>query len=548
MRILAIIPARGGSKGIPKKNIRLMHGKPLIYYAIQTVQKSKRDIDLFVSTDSPEIAEVAARYGSNIIMRGDSLSGDAVTLDPVIYHGMVTAEKQRGYTYDVIITLQPTSPLLTTETLDSAIDYFFQEESDTVISVVNQPHLAWGRDGEAVFPLYDERRNRQELPPHYLETGAFVIARRQVVQEHSRIGQAVSVFEVPGKESIDIDDYNDWILAEGLMNRKTIILRADGYIHLGLGHIYNCITLAYSLMEHDILILTRADAEPGIKKLMESNLPFKIFHDNSELEKICEEFRPDIWVNDCLDTTREYILHLKKMVPRVISIEDLGTGISAADAVINALYPDEVQQRNVFSGYKYVCLRDEFQLEDPTPFSPLVHNVIIMFGGTDPANMNRLVYDSVLQYQEETDSQIKFTFIIGIGYDNVMNGVVTNCDKNIFVQPNVPRVTTYMREADLAVTSQGRTIFEMAAMGVPTIVLSQNKREMTHSFARMEHGFLNLGLGKNVDCETIKNTIDWLIHTPAVRKNMHDLMVSCPLKAGLQRVKSIILGENEDND
>ena len=95
----------------------------------------------------------------------------------------------------------------------------------------------------------------------------------------------------------------------------------------------------------------------------------------------------------------------------------------------------------------------------------------------------------------------------------------------------------------MVVLGQGRSIFEVACMGVPAIVLSQNDRETTHSFAQMEHGFLNLGLGKKVDPELISNTLQWLISTAEIRKNMRDLMLKIPLKAGIQRVKQIILGE-----
>ena len=103
-----------------------------------------------------------------------------------------------------------------------------------------------------------------------------------------------------------------------------------------------------------------------------------------------------------------------------------------------------------------------------------------------------------------------------------------------------------MKHADLAITSQGRTIFELAAMGVPSIVLSQNEREQTHLFAKLEHGFLNLGIGKNIEQNLIENTLNWLINTPVIRKNMYDLMLSYPLKSGLKRVKNIIVGEEND--
>lgn len=544
MQILAVIPARGGSKGIPKKNIRLMYGKPLISYSINNAKNSHYITDVFVTTDSDEIAEVAGEYGAEVIKRDESLSSDLVTLDPVIYHAKNCAEKIKNKKYDVVVTLQPTSPLLKVATLDNAIEYFIKGNFDTVISVINKPHLSWGKKENKIVPLYKERKNRQELPPQYFETGAFLIAKSDAVKNNTRIGENVSVFEVPEEESIDIDDKNDWLLTENIMKRKKIIFRVEGYKELGLGHIYNCITLAFSMIEHDTLLVISEKSIEGIEKIRETNLPYKIIKNDRDIDKIIKDFKPDIWVNDCLNTTKEYIESLKSKIKRVVTIEDLGSGIEVADAVINALY-DSVNNKHVYSGYKYVCLRDEFQAEQPVKFSEKVKNVLIMFGGTDPANLNKMLYNSILKFSEKY-KDIKFNFITGIGYDNEKNGVITLEDKNIYVYPNVPRVTKYMKHADLAITSQGRTIFELAAMGVPSIVLSQNKREQTHLFARLEHGFLNLGIGKEVDQDLLENTLDWLINTKAIRKNMYDLMLSYQLKEGLQRVKNIIIGDNDD--
>lgn len=544
MQILAVIPARGGSKGIPKKNIRLMNGKPLISYSINNAKNSRYITDVFVTTDSNEISEVAEEYGAEIIERDESLSSDLVTLDPVVFHAKNCAEKIKNKKYDAVVTLQPTSPLLKTETLDNAIEYFINGNYDTVISVINKPHLSWGMQENKIIPLYKERKNRQELPPQYFETGAFLIAKADCVKNSTRIGKNVSVFEVAENESIDIDNKNDWLLTENLMKRKKIIFRAEGYKELGLGHIYNCITLAFSMIEHDVLIVISEKSAEGIEKIRETNLPYKIIKHESEINKIIEDFKPDIWVNDCLNTTKEYIESLKSKIKRVVTIEDLGSGIEAADAVINALYKP-INDKHVYSGYKYVCLRDEFQAEQPAKFSEKVKNVLVMFGGTDPTNLNKRLYNSILKFSDKY-KDIKFNFITGIGYDAEKNGVITQKDKNIYVYPNVPRVTTYMKHADLAITSQGRTIFELAAMGVPSIVLSQNKREQTHLFARLEHGFLNLGIGKEVEQNLIENTLDWLINTQAIRKNMYDLMLSYQLKEGLQRVKNIIVGDNND--
>lgn len=137
MKILAVIPARAGSKGIPNKNIRIVNGKPLISYCIETVLHSKYITDVVITTDSPEIELLANYYGVPFVHRKKELCGDEVTLDAVIYDAC------KEYDGDYVITIQPTSPTLKYVTLDNAIECAIQKNTDTLISVVNKPHLAW---------------------------------------------------------------------------------------------------------------------------------------------------------------------------------------------------------------------------------------------------------------------------------------------------------------------------------------------------------------------------------------------------------------------
>lgn len=540
--IAAIIPARGGSKGIPQKNIRLFHGKPLITYSISTALSSDYISDVFVTTDSVEIGEVAETEGAVVLYRDETLSSDAVTLDPVIYDAVLKAESRVSRKYDIIITLQATSPLLDCETLDKAICYFLEKDVDTLISVVNKPHLSWSLTRGRIRPNYKERLNRQQLPPNYIEAGAFMITRRGYVTENSRIGENLSVFPISEDKGIDIDNKNDWLLAESILDRKKVIFRVDGYAELGMGHIYNCITMAFALIEHDILIVIKESSVEGIQKIKETNFPYKIIRDEREIDSIIDEYKPDIWVNDCLNTNSKYIKYLKSKISRVVTIEDLGGGTKYADAVINALYTDgDLKGENVYSGWKYVCLREEFQLVKHREFHENVETVIIMFGGTDPSNYNKLLYDIIKKLSENYEG-IVFNFLVGIGYNTEKNGLLSIPEKNIYVYSNVSRVSRYMKEADLAITSQGRTIFELACMGIPAIVFSQNNREALHSFANMGNGFLNLGTSETISEKMIENTLSWLVHTPVIRKNMHELMLKYPLKSGIDNVKRLILG------
>lgn len=542
MNVLAVIPARGGSKRIPKKNLRLMHGKPLIYYAIRNAQQCNAITDTVVSTDDVEILSIAQEYGAFSFHRSSALADDTTTLDPVVYDAVLQMEKQNRISYDVVITLQATSPLLKPSTLSEAIAKFLSDHADTYISVVNKPHLAWSQNGSGFFPLYKKRLNRQQLPPHYIEAGAFLITRRQFVTKENRIGKHVSVYDIPECEGIDIDDANDWVLCENIMSRKRIVLRADGYKELGMGHIYHCLTLANNLIGHEIMFVTNEQYQEGLKLLRNSNYPLKAVKSDEKFYQLMKEYRPDIIVNDRLDTEPEYIQKLKQLCPRVITIEDVGEGTKYADAVINTLYETgEAEPINVYSGESYACLRDEFLVCEPEPFRETVHNVLVLFGGTDPSNLTHKVYDLARQMHIKYPD-IQFTFLTGIGFDAESQGIVTRAQENITVIGNAKMVSRYMKRADLAFSSQGRTIYELASLGVPSIVMAQNERECLHAFAQMNNGFLNLGLGCNVTPDTLAKTFDWLVNTPQIRREMRSLMLKHPLKSGIKNEIDIILG------
>lgn len=542
--VLAVIPARGGSKGIPRKNVRLMKGQPLIAYSIRNAMECRWIDDVVVSSDDEEIRKIAGGCGVEVMDRDSALAQDAVTLDPVIYDAVCRMEQRKNCTYDVVVTLQATSPLLSVQTLDRAMESFLESEWDTYISAVNAPHLSWTlRDGVCV-PNYEKRLNRQQLPPNYLETGAFLITRRAWVTENGRIGQKVNVYEMPEEEAVDIDTMEDWVLCEHALNKKRIVFRADGYKERGMGHIYHCLTLAYHLTGHEIMFVSLRRHEEGIEKLREAHMPLYIIEREEDFYSFLEDWKPDVVVNDCLDTQKEYMQELKKRVKRVVTIEDVGPGARYADAVINALYEDDRPGESYYWGADYVCLRDEFELAQPGIYRERAEQVAVIFGGTDPSNFTRRIYELADKIHESYPGLV-FHFIAGSGYDLNANGIEDRPEQGIIVEQNVKRISEIFAASDIAFTSQGRTVYELAAMGVPAIVMAQNEREMRHTFAQMNNGFLNLGLGSRVSDETIEHTLRFLLDTPQIRSEMRELMLRHNLKKGIDRVIGLILQDPE---
>jgi CMP-N-acetylneuraminic acid synthetase/spore coat polysaccharide biosynthesis predicted glycosyltransferase SpsG len=543
MNALVVIPARGGSKGIPRKNVRLMGGKPLIAYSIENALNSRYNLDVVVSTDDEEIARISESYCTKIIMRPESLATDNVTLDPVIFHAMSQMEQEKKTTYDMVITMQPTSPLLKKETLDAAIEYFLKNNFDTVISGINKPHLSWTEKEGSIVPTYEKRLNRQYLPKNLIETGAFFISRREFVKEDSRFGLNVSVYEISENEAIDIDTPQDWWIAEKELSKKNILIRVEGYSEIGLGHIYRGLLLAYNLIDHNVEFALSDKSDLGIKKIKGSHFPYSTIGNDYEIVNLIKNSKCDILVNDMLDTDVEYVKLCKDTGVRVVNFEDLGTGAQIADAVINDLYEKKNELNNHYWGSEYYCIRDEFLLAKPSVFRENVEEVLVIFGGTDPCNLTKRLFDVV---QNINNSKIHFTFILGMGYKRANELIEKSKKQNLnvdFIQ-DVRLMSEYMGKADIAISSQGRTMLELATMGIPTILLAQNQREQHHEFGYLKNGFINLGLGSEVEEDTIKQTLLWLINSPQIRKQMMEQMKKKDLKQGIERVKNIIFDRN----
>ena len=158
MNILVVIPARGGSKGIPRKNLRFLDGKPLLFYSINNALSSKYKSDIYVSSEDDEILDLAKKLNVNIHKRDITIAKDSTTLDPVIYDCYTYAKKNESKQYDLIVTMQPTSPLLDSKSLDLAIDKIINDNKiDTIIAATDSTHLSWKKKDAVFLPNYKQQ-------------------------------------------------------------------------------------------------------------------------------------------------------------------------------------------------------------------------------------------------------------------------------------------------------------------------------------------------------------------------------------------------------
>jgi CMP-N,N'-diacetyllegionaminic acid synthase len=225
--VLGVVVARGGSKGIPRKNIALLAGQPLLAYTATAARQATRLTRLVLSTEDEEIAAVGRRYGLEVpFMRPQALAQDDTPAVAVLEHAVHELERQ-GQRFDAVFTLQPTTPLRRPEDIDGAIALFERTGADSVISFVSvgEKHPARMKfidsDGRVVDPPFGELvegQRRQDLPTLYLREGSVYLTRRDVlVNDHSLKGLDCRAWIVPPDRACNIDEPFDWVLADMLV-------------------------------------------------------------------------------------------------------------------------------------------------------------------------------------------------------------------------------------------------------------------------------------------------------------------------------------------
>jgi CMP-N,N'-diacetyllegionaminic acid synthase len=215
---LAVIPARGGSRGIPGKNLRMVAGKPLVAWSIHHVRRCRTPMQVVVSTDDIAIAEAASDAGALVpTLRPEYLATDESRTEPAVLHALETTPQASAA--QQIVLLQPTSPIRDSDSLDAAIDQYERSEADSLVSVVEASPFLWRTGACGPKPLYDiERRPRRqdvtEEGRRYIENGSIYITKANLLREtENRLCGQITMFVMKPHESLDIDtEYDLWLV------------------------------------------------------------------------------------------------------------------------------------------------------------------------------------------------------------------------------------------------------------------------------------------------------------------------------------------------
>ena len=214
---VALVPLRGGSKSIPKKNIKPIANKPLCYWTISAAIKSPLIDKIYISTDSKEIIDVIQSFNFNleIILRPDELATDTASTEDVMIHLMKEVD------FDNLVLIQATSPLLTDKDLNNGIKIFQENSYDSLLTAVRTKRFFWDNNFKPINYDFLNRPRRQDFEGLLMENGAFYICKRSILEIYnSRLAGKIGIYEMDEDTAIEIDEPSDWEIVENLLKKR----------------------------------------------------------------------------------------------------------------------------------------------------------------------------------------------------------------------------------------------------------------------------------------------------------------------------------------
>jgi CMP-N-acetylneuraminic acid synthetase/spore coat polysaccharide biosynthesis predicted glycosyltransferase SpsG len=525
-KLLAIVPARAGSRGVARKNIRTLNGLPLFTHTVRAIIASGIANRVIISTDDEVIKSWASMHGIEFHDRPAELAADQATISDVALD-IVSSLNWNG---DVGV-FQPTSPLRSTESITSAYDQFIGLSLDSLNSCVRDPHLFWFSDDQLADarPLFSKRENRQFIKQSlFRETGAIQFVTSDSLKlNKSMVSSNHQLFEMPEFESEDIDTISDLRRVQERCNQGLVVFRLTANRTVGTGHLYHCLQLSEYLDHHRVVFVLK-DCDPFVKDLLESQRrEIEIENNLERVLLIYKDVKPKIIINDVLDTTKSDVLLEKVHGFKVLNIEDLGVGADYADLVINALYHNNSSnsKSTTLIGPKYATLRSEFLDLPQKSISETATKVLVTFGGTDPTQLTYRVSKIASKI-----TGLELTAILGIGAEDIPDISGVN------IRRNITNMASEMFKADIVITGAGRTVFEAALTGTPVISIAQNARESTHSHLDIDCGVIFLGIGDLVSDEEIQIAIERLLASAKLRLELSQRIVQLVDGKGAERI------------
>lgn len=529
-RCLLIIPAIKKNAIIPDQLIKKLHGITLIQRAINIALEIMDKENVLIITDSEEISLISHRNG----IKYHYDAGIKITKYDIL-DSLKTILNIYARHYDNLILFRANTPLMMKDDIVNAYNVFMNNSSKILISVKRNNTNKYILSSNQLNLVSNNIEN--EI---FDEVKAFTILSFKTLNSERKENNLLP-YILPYERSIEIESYQDWWVCEKVLQRKKIVFNVIGSLELGMGHIYHSLALAHEITDHEVIFVCDEKYKIAVDKI--ASMDYKVEATTDTVNTILE-LKPQIVINDILNTNLEYISKLKKNNILVVNFEDLGEGTQKADLVINELYDiPQLQGDNFLWGYKYLALRDEFNDAIPHKFENKVKAVLITFGGTDQNNLTFNTLKSIIYAAQ--NKNIKIYIVCGSGYlfkEKLEEYLESLEYKNIELTYAIGVISKIMEKTQIAFSSNGRTVYELADMNIPSVVMSHHEREATHSFATLEKGFLNLGIyKKNITDALITSSFEKLINDNDYRKLLYLNITKYSFRENKQKVVKKIM-------
>lgn len=507
-KCLLVIPAIKKNASIPDQLVKKLQGVTLIQRSINIALELINRKNILIVTDSEEISLISQRNEINFYydVKLESKSNNLLTdLKDIL--------KLYVKNFDHLIIFRPNTPLINSEDIQSAYKLFLDNNKSIIVSVKETFNNQYTYKAKRL-----ELINTDFLNKIFEEVQAFIILDSFNVD---KVNLNTIPYVLPYEKSIEIKTYQDWWVCEKVLARKKILFNVVGSNELGMGHIYHSLSLAHEITDHEIIFVCDEKYEIAVEKI--ASMDYKVLPSSNIINTILEE-KPNLVINDILNTDKMYIELLKQNEIKVVNFEDLGEGARIADLVFNELYDiPQFEGNNCLWGYKYMTLRDEFENAIPHVFNNDIDSILITFGGTDQNNLTLVTLQSIIDIARS--KEIKIYIVCGGGYlfKEELNEYIKLLNyKHIELTYASGVISKIMEKTSLAFSSNGRTVYELADMNIPSIIISHHEREASHTFAKLERGFINLGVyNKGISEKLIAKSFIKIIEDNDYRKLLY---------------------------
>jgi spore coat polysaccharide biosynthesis predicted glycosyltransferase SpsG/CMP-N-acetylneuraminic acid synthetase len=527
LRVLAVVPARGGTDTVPYLNLKRLGDKPLLAHTLDAARRAPSLDRVVVSTDDDRLAEIASAYGATAPFRRPAdLVADIPSLKPVIEHAVRAVEAEGGDRFDVVVVLQATSPFREGTAIEEALDRLVTGGFDAVISVDEDRTLSWKQDGDRLVPLFEREGRREEQQPVFRENGAVVVLRRAVIDGPTRFGERVGHLVLDRRAAFTVHDLADFWMAERLLHAPRVLFRADGGARLGMGHVFRSLAIANALRERahaEVAFLMRSDLPDGIRTVKGHGYEVLEFDagDVADVLYRVRDFAPSILVNDLQTLPADYLRALSHLDTTTVNLVDtpgdLETTETYEQLIVSVMKGERETPDGFYAGPEYAILREQF-LGRPKVVRERARTLLLSFGGSDPQGLTVQATRALASLPPE----IEIVAVAGpaFAFHRELESTLAPTPGRVRVVHD-GHIAELMLEADVMVGSGGMSVYEIAALGTPGVILAQNAREdeRMREFAR--HGtVVYLGLGTDIAEETLREAVRGLLEDADARRAM----------------------------